>query len=213
MAKRPSCYRAPLRSRKDIIAFLMGHDNYYRHAPSTNSPLAWNVRDYDSDLSAAHLIEVYRRDVGDEPWLDFPEWRQPALAKYEEVKDKLWDWAIEDARRRVQDDEAYRYLWDGTPIDVEYRFVGRSGGWLVLTKFEGDCLENIDEDEFPEYLETLPYPMLRKLYHLVVQNDHDFRREAVAAEIEHAAAWSWIEGTCSDVPRPERTQRELPLSE
>jgi hypothetical protein len=207
---RPAYYAAPLKSKADIIAFLVAHEDY----PSTNSPLAWNVRDYGSDLSPEHLIEVYRTsgEYGkNDQWLDYPEWREPALEKYTESKDRLWDWAIESARSTVTETECYTSLWNGTSLDVEYGFLGRSGGWVAILKYGGRDLTRMDRDDFREWLEEMDYRDLRNLYQLVVQNDHDFRREAVTKEIEFQAAFAWIENICAEVVRPDKTQRELPL--
>lgn len=213
--KRPAYYAAPLKSRQDIIGFLLDHQSYQR-TYYTSSPLAWNVKCYDVDFSAEHLIEVFRtsgeydtRPDGDR-WLDYPEWRKPALALYEEHKDNLWEWAVEDARRNTQDD-TNRSLWKGDLLDVVYEFSGRSGGWLIITRFEGTKLEDMDGDEFREYLDGLDYKTLRNLYELVVQNDHDFRRQAVKSALEFWAAWAWIVNLCAEVPKPDKTQAELPL--
>ncbi len=60
--RRPAYYKAPLKSWGAIIAFLAAHQSYYR-TMSTCSPLAWNVKDYGSDLSFEHLVAVYRESV------------------------------------------------------------------------------------------------------------------------------------------------------
>lgn len=213
-SKRPPYYAAPLRSHRDIVAFLMGHQGY-RRSHATCSPLAWDVKAPGADLSPSHLIEVYRNsgeyDRREERWLDFPEWRDLALKKYEEVEDGLWGWAIEMARVHVTDDDTNKCLWDGTGLDVSYLFEGRSGGWLLLAKFEGVDLTRLDDEDFHEYLEDLDYRTLRNLCQLTTQNDHDFRRQAVEDAIEWEAAYAWIENCCSDIPRPEKTQAMLAL--
>ncbi len=137
----------------------------------------------------------------------------PARAKYAEVEKWLWDWGIEDTRRHV-DDDTYQCLWDGTELDVEYQFEGRSGGWLLMTKFNGMNLTRIDRHDFETaLLDTLSYESLRNLYQLVVQNDHDFRPEAVIDEIEYQAAFNFFENACGDIPRPNAIQNLLPLGE
>lgn len=212
--KRPAGYVAPLKSRKDIIAFLLDHEDYQR-SHNTSSPLAWNVKCYNADFSAEHLIEVYRTsgeyNTKEDRWLDYPEWRTPALAVYEEHKDNLWEWAVEQSCQQVTDGDTNRCLWKGDMLDVKYGFSGNSGGWLVMTRFEGTDMTRMDEDDFRDYLTELDYKTLRNLYELVVQNDHDFRREAVRQELEFQAAWAWIVNLCADVPQPDKTQTELPL--
>jgi hypothetical protein len=104
--KRPAQYNAPLKSRKAIIAFLQGHTDYQR-SMSTCSPLAWNVKDYGSDLSFDHLVEVFRKSGyygDDDVWLDSPEYLAAARENYEEVEDDLWNWAIEECQEGVEKD-------------------------------------------------------------------------------------------------------------
>ncbi len=209
--KHPAYYAVPLRSRKAIVEWLCSHQSYYRNPPSTNSPLAWNVKAYGVDLNAEHLIAVYAKHVADYVWLDYPEWRLPAKAKYAEIKGNLLDWAIEAARDSVHSFDCYKSLWNGFSLDVEYGFVGRSGGWLVIWKYEGRDLTRMEKEDFREWLEEMRYTDLRHLYELVVQNDHDFRPEAVKDEIEFRAATEWIDVACDDIPKPTMTQGMLSL--
>lgn len=212
---RPVCYAAPLTDQEHIIGFLIDHDSYYR-GYHDSCPLAWNVKVYNLDLSPDHLIDVFKEsgECGPEnQWIDFPEWREPAFAKHAEIgESQLCEWAIGDARESVTGTDCYRCLWKGDYLDAEYGFYGRSGGWLCLTRFEGTRLNRMDRTDFRDYLESLTDATLRNLYELVVQNDHNFLREAVKAEIELMAAFTWIENLCGDIPRPERTQSMLPIA-
>lgn len=211
--KRPSYYAAPLKSRKQIIEFLLAHEHYHRDQWSS-SPLAWNVKCYNVDFSAEHLIEFYRKsgEYGpDERWLDYPEWREPALEAYKEIESSLWEWAQESAARGVTDDDMYRCLWKGTTLDAKYEFHGRMGGWLLMVRFQGTKLIGMQDYEFEYYLENLEFNTLRNLYELVVQNDHDFRKEAVREALEWGAAEAWIDNVCASIPKPDKTQAELPL--
>jgi hypothetical protein len=209
--RRPGYYRAPLRSREDISGFLTDRDACNRGY----SPLVWNVKCYHADLSFDHLIDVFRTsgEYGDDDrYLNFPEFLEPARKEYEKVADRLWEWAIEDACRSVTDDDVYRSLWDGTEIDVSYAFKGRSGGWLCVETHNGVNIARMDQADFQEYLEELAYTDLRRLYQLTVQNDHDFSRGAGKTEIEFQAAFALFNNLCADIPRPDKTQKELPLS-
>ena len=49
----------------------------------------------------------------------------------------------------------------------------------MIQKFGSVRLDRLDEYEFADYLNNLPFPTLRDLYQLVVQNDHDFGRHVV----------------------------------
>ena len=53
---------------------------------------------------------------------------------------------------------------------------------------------------------------LRKLYALVVMLSHDLTPEKASAEVEHHAAFQFIEVACSDIPRYDLIQRLLPLT-
>lgn len=206
-------YRFSLKSRIDIINFLTSYEHYLR-GRWESSPLAWNVKAYGVDLSFEHLIDVYRTS-GDyskeDHWLDYPEFLVPALDKFKEVEDDLWSWGREAACDQVSDPDAYRSLWDGKLLDVEYGFAGRSGGWLLMLSFQGHKLQRMERYEFEDWLGNIEFSILKDLYKLVVQNDHDFRREAVEREIEYQATFTFFENICGDVPRPEKTQLTLPI--
>jgi hypothetical protein len=56
------------------------------------------------------------------------------------------------------------------------------------------------------------YATLRKLYALVVMLSHDLTPEKASSEVEHQAAFRFIEGACSDIPRYDSVQGLLPLA-
>ncbi len=127
--KKPAHYRTPLRSRNDIAAYLAsvgGYDSAYGH--NGRSYFAFNVKCYGVDLDFEHLVEVYRSGgyYGDgETWLDNPEWLGKDEAKYEAVRDKLFEWGVEDACHLVTDSDCYDHLYDGTKVEVAYTWMGR----------------------------------------------------------------------------------------
>ena len=45
------------------------------------------------------------------------------------------------------------------------------------------------------------YPILRKLYALVVMLAYHLTPEKASAEVEHKAAFRFIENVCSEIPR------------
>ena len=59
---------------------------------------------------------------------------------------------------------------------------------------------------------TMDYPTLRKLYALVVMLKHDLTPEKASSEVEHHAAFRFVEGACSDIPRYDSIQQLLPLT-
>lgn len=212
--KKPDAYRVKVRSRKDIVKFLMDHDDYYR-SMATCSPLAWNVKAPGAELNYDHLKEVYRKSgeyAPDDIWLDDPDFNRQARQTYESFKNNLWHWAIEACQENVNSTDSYNHLWNGTDVDVTYEFEGRSGGWIIVTQFEGHKLANLDKQEFEQDMmdkDVWTYDDLFNLYQLVLMLDHDWQREKVEAKIEHQAAFTLFENLCGEIPRPEKTQLTL----
>ena len=139
---------------------------------------------------------------------------------------------MEDAGRLVTDSDCYSHLHDGTKVEVEYAWMGRSGGYVGVGKFEGF---DFSKDEGRDYWHqvfrgnphrsgmsdwfdwdriypSMTYPTLRKLYALVVMLSHDFTPEKASSEVEHHAAFSFVENVCSDIPRYDSIQQLLPLA-
>lgn len=204
--KQPEAYRAVLRSREDIVSFFESRARYVSY--HGYSPCAWNVKAYGVDLSAEHLFEVHKLRGEYAPSESDTENHAAALAAYEEIQDKLFEYAIVDAQRGVHDCDCYRTLWSGPTLDVKYEFAGRSGGWLVISAYYGEPIPTT-EDGLVDWWSGLPFNRLRDLYKLSVQNDADFRRANIVQIVEEAAAWYWLVNYCDfeDEPAkpPERT--------
>jgi hypothetical protein len=130
---KPDYHRTPLRSRSDIAAYLASIGGYYStYGHDGRSYFAFNVKCYNAKLDFERLIEVYRNGgyYGDgESWLDSPEWLHQARERHDEVERHLFDWGIEDACRLVTDSDCYTHLHDGSEVNVEYAWMGRSGGY------------------------------------------------------------------------------------
>jgi hypothetical protein len=236
MPKTPGYYRTPLRSRNDIAGYLASIGGYYSaYGRNGRSYLAFNVKCHGVRLDFDHLIEVYRNGgyYGDgETWLDNPEWLTQARVNYEEVERHLFDWGVEDAARLFTDSDCYKYLFDGTKAEVEYAWMGRSGGYVGIGGFEGlDFSADVGRDYWHEVFRgnphrsgtdawrdwdrtfpTMEYSTLRKLYALVVMLAHDLTPEAASSEVEHHAAFRFVEGACADIPRYDSIQQLLPLA-
>jgi hypothetical protein len=234
--KMPGYYPTPLRSRKNIADFLESIGGYYStYGHQGRSYFSFDVKCHGVRLEFEHLIDVYRNggcyDDG-EIWLDNPEWIKQAQAEYEEVGDKLFDWGIEDANRLITDSDFYNHLFYGAKVEVEYAWMGRSGGHLGIRRFYGfDFSMDEGRDYWHEVFRgnphrpgsgawlawdrtyrTMDYPILRKLYALVVMLKNDLTPEKASSEVEHHAAFSFIEGTCADIPRYDSIQRLPPLT-
>jgi len=232
----PGYYRTPLRSRSDIADRLASVGGYYStYCRQGRSYFAFNVKCHGARLDFERLIEVHRNGgcYGDgETWLGNPEWLEQAREKHREVEQRLFDWGVEDAARLVTDWDRYDHLYDGTKVDVQYLWMGRSGGYVGVGEFEGfDFSADVCRDYWHEVFRGNPhrsgtdawrdwdrtfpemdYPTLRKLYALVVMLSHDLTPETAAAEVEHHAAFRFVEGACAEIPRHDSIQRLLPLA-
>ena len=138
----PEAYSTPLIAKSDIAAYLLNRrGRYYRDYG--HLLFVFNVKVYDPDLSFEHLLDLHAKSGYGEGKVNDPYW--VARQRHAETdQDDLYQMAIEDAGRLVTDSDCFNHLYDGTPVDVEFAFVGRSGGWIALTKFEG--IELIDPD-------------------------------------------------------------------
>ena len=210
MPKKPDAYLTPLRKRADIIEQVLSLTNQ-RSYDYRNHPFCFNVKVYRSDFSFENLLDVYRKSNDDPFYTHDPDWLKAAREEYDGVShDKIWTAAQESACDLVTDSDSYNHLYNGTKVDVAYSFEGRSGGWLSLHKFEG---YDFTEGDIRDTLTEMPYNTLRKLYSLITMLAHDWRREAVENEIEFQAAFYVFENVCSDVPKPEATQKRLAFAE
>jgi hypothetical protein len=147
------------------------------------------------DLSFDHLLAtaVEGEMVTKEQAAD-AHWVKQAREKHEETgKEQLYDWAIETCQKGVHDFSSYKMLWnDKEEADIEWAFLGQSGGWLCLTKFDGIKMDGFGKEE----LEGLDYKTLNRLHRFVVQCAHDFRREAIVSEIEYNASFTLFSNLC-----------------
>jgi hypothetical protein len=219
----PEYYRAPLVERDAIVAWLLdyprrdwerrGGHGYEgpRHFDSavgfTRGPwlFCFNVKlsarmdwSYTALLRAAIDSEaVSAEEASDAHWLAETEKRHG-----ETDTEHLCDVGIESARSSFvgrphgqPDDDGYSMLWDGTPVDTRFAFMGRSGGWLVLTGFEGTVLAG-DGDEV---LAEMSDASLNKLYRFLVMLEHDLGGDAPSRWVQAAAASHFFNNVCHDI--------------
>lgn len=203
--RTPAYYRAPLRSRAAIVAFLKDAAN---GRPSYGL-FTFNVKAYGVDLSFDNLAKR-ARECGELAKDASPRYLAECRAEYEETGEgQLCEWAIEQARENVKDFDTNRMLWNGDKAIAEWSFAGRSGGWLALESFEGmelgeSAVRRHGSDMLWDSIAGSSFPFLRRLYRFVVQCLHDFRREAVESEIEHQAAFALFVNLCTDVETDEQ---------
>lgn len=187
--KTPPGYRAPLRSRAAILAWL---EDRAKSDRSRYGLFTFNVKLHNLKTDFAHLCELARKN-GDLAADASPRYLAAVEQVYRAKYDGIWEAAQDNARRSVTDDDTNRMLWDGDRAIAEWTFDGRSGGWLVLKEFDGTNLENLSAD----WLQECSYTYLRQLYRFLIQSAHDFRRPE--SEVEHQAAFELFNNYASEV--------------
>jgi hypothetical protein len=98
------------------------------------------------------------------------------------------------------DDDAWNMLWDGTHVDARLGFGGRSGGWLVLTWFQGHLMD-ADCD-----LSEWDYKTLRQLSEYVTWAKHCIKKPE--DEVEYLAASTFFCNICHKIQTTEERNQE-----
>lgn len=212
--QKPEAYKIVAKSRADIVAAIIGmthqrtydYDLYY---------LCFNVKLYKLDLSLENMLKKWREYEGDQPYTHNPEWLKAVKERFKEYEGHLWEWGVEEARQAFNETDCFSHLWDGTSLDVEYGFVGRSGGWLAIVEFEGcrfvGCRfdRRMMDSDLEFILKELDFGTLKKLYQLVLMLKHDTREEARTAEVEQQASCCFFANICNDIPQVDNIQQDV----
>lgn len=194
--RTPAHYAAPLRSRKAMTDWLLATFDQ-RFYDRDHWLLCFNVKLYRLDLSFDHLLDVAAKRGDITTHKGDPVWEAAARAIYKENEAHLYEWAVDDARGAFYGpmrDDTFRSLYDGTPVDTEFGFYGRSGGWLVLESFEGYKLSGDAAEVFGD----MNFATLRLLYRFAVMLCADLTRPGLtpSARVEDAAAWALFVNLC-----------------
>jgi hypothetical protein len=216
-SKKPEAYKMVARSRQDIVAAIisMTDQRTYHYDPYY---LCFNVKLYDCDLSLKNLLKHFKDQEGDHLGMHNRDWLRQIKERYDEIgENTLYEWGIETARGSFvgsgrdgkPDDDMFNHLWDGTELDVDYAFVGRSGGWLAIAKFEGFSFDRRMDADLETELMEMEFSTLKKLYQLVLMLKHDLRQEAIKLEVEVNAAFDFFANACADIKQPDEVQPEL----
>jgi hypothetical protein len=167
-------YAFPLRSRAAIAAFLTREGRSYHY---NRYRFVWNVKTHGAAFDGTTLRRV---DPDLDPALD-AAWQEHC----EDNDQMFWAWC-EDAARHVSDGDWASY--PGTDQgDWDLAFAGRSGGWLVLQKWQGRNMVDIDPADFLDP-EIWPFDDLKAFYRGIVCADQDFTPAKAAREVEYFAA-------------------------
>lgn len=198
------------RSRKAMVNFICGIGGYQSHGE--RSAIEFNVKAYGADLDADNLWKLLvsgKMDVGPDPKLP-PEHLAQAKALfwrvYDEHRDHLWEWAIEEAYDGWKDSDTPFETFASHRIDWDHSMAGRSGGHLIMTECEGidlrcsedDLEEKLMEKEPPSGAYVLPHWKVRALFIICVQNSVDLTPQKASEEVEYRAAWRLWVSFCED---------------
>lgn len=194
--RAPLHYKAPIKRRSDIVEWLVTNtcSRYYDYR---QYPVCFNVKCYTEELGFERLLERWLQSGYANGEEADPLWLAEARRLYIEKQHILFSWGIEGASRGFLDGDTYRYLYDGTQLDVEYAFVGASGGWLTIIRFEGyDLVELARSGGYSAMTCGMDYGSLRKLYRLAVMLKHDLQQSRIAENVEHHAAFDFFANIC-----------------
>ncbi len=192
--KKPDYYKCRLRSRKDIIEFILEatHQRWYDYR---HYPLCFDVKLHALNLDFAHLLQIWMQT---EPGGNLSKAFVCAAYQFHQKHEgHLEEWAVDDARRSfvseggrrdgAPETDTFQMTWDGKKFDVRYSFEGRSGGWLSINRFQHVKLSTCD-NEIEEILFGMDFKDLRMLYQLVVMLVHDLKNPE--KEVEYQAAYA-----------------------
>ena len=197
-----------LRTRKAMIDFLLTQSHGIREARAWQGDgvfrFCFNVKCRMVDFSFKHLLEIITTQgiANPEPFKD-ADYVQRLHEKYNEEfceggdTAQLWEAAIEICREQYAGNDEY-ILSNGKTVKTEWQFLGRSGGWLVLSGFEGYDLATNDTD----VITSMPWKDLRRLAYLVEQVEYELKPPKVREEIEYQAASLFFGHMCEKVERP-----------
>lgn len=225
--KKPDYYKTPLKKRSDIAEFILASTTN-RWSDNELHPFCFNVKCHDADFSFEHLLELHKVENNNPVYALNEEWLAAVRQEYNDLnQDRVSELAFDEARDYVHETGgSFHNLYDGTNPDITYEFVGRSGGWLSIAKFEGFKFTDRNYDFTywkevlngePEYdgatMPIMSYKTLRLLYATVTMLKHDVRHKAIKSMLESEAEQIFFEQICSDIPRPNEKQLLLEFSE
>ncbi|AOG03464.1 hypothetical protein [Bosea sp. RAC05] len=152
-------YAFPEATRSEIMARLLKHASHPTNMQFGRA-LAWNIKIHDYD----ELAKTGENEVDaafDVLW----------KARLAGDGDLFWS-ASSDALMQYVNAEATTWPGDDQG-DWEFRTEGRSGGWLILSQWQGRRMEFSSFDEYQVFLEELSDPELVNFYKGIAVFDAD----------------------------------------
>jgi hypothetical protein len=173
MEKAP--YTFPHKSRAAIAEYLTRRGRCYDYR---RYAFAWNVKTHGARFDGAALR---RHSPGLDPSLD------SAFAAHTENDSGglFWRWC-EDAARYIGGGDWCSYPGDDQG-DWDFSFAGRSGGWIVLEKWRGRDMRDVDATDFLNR-DLWPWSDIVAFYRGIRCADSDFTPGKAAREVEYYAA-------------------------
>ena len=169
-------YTFPHKSRAAIAQYLDRRGRAYHYQ---RYAFAWCVKthgaDFDGDTLRCHMPSL--NPAEDSAW----------VRMIEKDNGNLFSMFCEDAARGISEGEWCSYPGDDQG-DWDFSFAGRSGGWLVLEKWRGRDMRDIDAADFLDR-DLWPWADLVAFYRGIRCADSDFTEKKAAAEVEYMAAF------------------------
>jgi hypothetical protein len=186
---------------RELLARAVERNGGYDSVYSNTVSLAWNVKVHSTDFFDMEEVFDQAVEQGDAD----PDHKR-SLSKLEFDLDELGTWALDNVREFAFDDQglsmmspdvARRYGLDHSAMyDAEFCFVGRSGGYVGVEKFEGkrlDCradqlarrLRDNDECQYYGYSNE----WCRKLLAMITEWGKCFTPAIAQAEVERTMAF------------------------
>jgi hypothetical protein len=188
-------------SRKRMVEFITSIGGYSDR--DGRWPIAFIVK-MNPDLDADILWKIASKecDFGIHAW---PAAKQTVAEhlfreKHAEHEQHLWEWGQEDMVRSAQEDDWFYSTWLGTEERFEWSLRGRSGGNLVIDKFAGIHMRNMNlEEALNEKWDrdfVISTAKVVKLFEFCVQWTCELKRERLEKECQYKAAWTLWANIC-----------------
>ena len=172
-----------------------GRVSYYDHGKYL---LTWNVKMHHTPTTETILncvaVNFYKHRG--ELLIRFPEAEDIVEEKLHD--DNTFGFVLESMRHSFEDGDTYRMYrpkfakkyglaYEGkgadSPFDVEFCYLGRSGGYLAIEAFEGIRMKDFDYDDW------YPDQWTRQLCAMIEEWDLCLTRESIYAEFDYQLAW------------------------
>lgn len=200
-------YPTPLRSRQEITKWILGRGRSWQARGGLNYRVAqlgdsfrfcWNVKIYAQVRTEFDFLTKLAVKAGaltqahlqDEAWLATARQR---WQEFDDARKSQWlDHVLEQLRELYvgadgrPSSEGMAMTQRGVPVQPEFAFLGRSGGWLCLLSFENHVLA-ADWDE--EGAARMSYPVLRNFYQYLVLLEEELKSKRIQANVEMELAY------------------------